>query len=181
MIFGSIGVLAGIAIYYLLPLAVLNFNIGLILEIFFFILLGMILGLTLVSLNLQRMVELILVYIFLFFERKSMKLMILKNLIAHRESNKLTAIIFSLTLGSIIFVVVAANLQIQTLTGTTSWGQIQLGVNANSVSTDPTTIMTAPLIDPILQQFSSNIKQFGYRSYSSHMQEDWYFSISSAY
>ena len=70
----------------------------------------MILGLTLVSLNLQRMVELILVHIFLFFERKSMKMMILKNLIAHRESNKLTAIIFSLTLGSIIFVVVAANL-----------------------------------------------------------------------
>jgi len=62
-----------------------------------------------------------------------MKMMILKNLIAHRESNKLTAIIFSLTLGSIIFVVVAANLQIQTLTGTTSWGLIQLGVNANSV------------------------------------------------
>jgi hypothetical protein len=82
----------------------------------------MILGLTLVSLNLQRIVELILVHIFLFFERKSMKMMILKNLIAHRESNKLTAIIFSLTLGSIIFVVVAANLQIQTLTGTTSWG-----------------------------------------------------------
>ena len=84
----------------------------------------MILGLTLVALNLQRMAELILVYIFLFFERQSMKMMILKNLIAHRESNKLTAIIFSLTLGSIIFVVVAANLQIQTLTGTTSWGLI---------------------------------------------------------
>jgi hypothetical protein len=124
ILFGSIGVIAGIAIYYLLPLAVLNFNIGLILEIFFFILLGMILGLTLVALNLQRMAELILVYIFLFFERQSMKMMILKNLIAHRESNKLTAIIFSLTLGSIIFVVVAANLQIQTLTGTTSWGLI---------------------------------------------------------
>lgn len=132
ILFGSIGVIAGIAIYYLLPLAVLNFNIGLILEIFFFILLGMILGLTLVALNLQRMAELILVYIFLFFERQSMKMMILKNLIAHRESNKLTAIIFSLTLGSIIFVVVAANLQIQTLTGTTSWGKIQLGVDANT-------------------------------------------------
>lgn len=51
MLFGSIGVIAGIAIYYLLPLAVLNFNIGLILQIFFFILLGMILGLTLISMN----------------------------------------------------------------------------------------------------------------------------------
>ena len=164
ILFGSIGVIAGIAIYYLLPLAVLNFNIGLILEIFFFILLGMILGLTLVALNLQRMAELILVYIFLFFERQSMKMMILKNLIAHRESNKLTAIIFSLTLGSIIFVVVAANLQIQTLTGTTSWGKIQLGVDSNAVSTDNTTLMSAPIIDPVLRQFSSNIKSFGYRS-----------------
>ena len=41
---------------------------------------------------------------------KKLNWMILKNLIAHRQSNKLTAIIFSLTLGSIIFVVVAANL-----------------------------------------------------------------------
>jgi len=110
LLYGSIGVISGIAIYYLLPLAILNFNLGLILEIFFFILLGMILGLTLIALNLQRMVELFIVHVFLFFERKSMKLMILKNLIAHRQSNKLTAIIFSLTLGSIIFVVVAANL-----------------------------------------------------------------------
>jgi len=78
------------------------------------------------------MLELFVVYVFLFLERQSMKLMILKNLIAHRESNKLTAIIYSLTLGSIIFVVVAANLQIQTLTGTTSWGSIQFSINANT-------------------------------------------------
>lgn len=97
-----------------------------------------------------------------------MKLMILKNLIAHRESNKLTAIIFSLTLGSIIFVVVAANLQIQTLTGTTSWGQIQFSVNPNTNSGDSTTIMSPLIIDPILQQYSYNIKNFAYRTYSSH-------------
>jgi len=51
LVYGSTGVISGIAIYYLLPLAVLNFNIGLILQIFFFILLGMILGLTLIALN----------------------------------------------------------------------------------------------------------------------------------
>lgn len=110
----------------------------------------MILGLTLVSLNLQRMIELFIVYVFLFFERQSMKMMILKNLIAHRESNKLTAIIFSLTLGSIIFVVVAANLQIQTLTGTTSWGDIQFSVNPNTDTKDTTSIMTPLVIDPVL-------------------------------
>ena len=41
-----------------------------------------------------------------------MKLLVKKNLIAHRHRNKLTAIIYSLTLGSIIFLLVAATLQI---------------------------------------------------------------------
>jgi hypothetical protein len=110
LIFGFISVLTGIAIFYLLPLAVLNFDIALILQIFFLILLGMILGLTLISFNLQRLLELAIVNFVLFFERASMKMMIKKNLIAHRESNKLTSIIYSLTLACIIFVVVAANL-----------------------------------------------------------------------
>ena len=57
-----------------------------------------------------------IVKVLIFFEKQSMKLMILKNLVAHRESNKLTAIIYSLTLGCIIFVVVAANLEIQQFT-----------------------------------------------------------------
>jgi hypothetical protein len=58
----------------------------------------------------------LIVKVLIFFEKQSMKLMILKNLVAHRESNKLTAIIYSLTLGCIIFVVVAANLEIQQFT-----------------------------------------------------------------
>jgi hypothetical protein len=71
----------------------------------------MILGLTLIAFNLQRSFELLIVYTLLFFERASMKLLIIKNLSAHRESNKLTSIIYSLTLGCIIFIIVAANLQ----------------------------------------------------------------------
>lgn len=116
LIFGLISVVAGMSIFYLLPLAVLNFDIGLILQIFFMILLGMIFGLTLISFNLQRLLEILIVKTLLFYERQSMKLMIRKNLIAHRESNKLTSIIYSLTLGCIIFVVVAANLQVAELT-----------------------------------------------------------------
>ena len=73
LIFGFISTLAGTAIFYLLPLAVLNFNIALILQIFFLILLGMILGLTLISFNLQRILETLIVYTLLFFERASMK------------------------------------------------------------------------------------------------------------
>jgi hypothetical protein len=39
-----------------------------------------------------------------------MKMLILKNLTAHKQRNKLTAIIFSLTLGCLIFLVVSMNL-----------------------------------------------------------------------
>jgi hypothetical protein len=52
LVFGGISVMAGISIFYLLPLAVLNFDIGLVLNIFFAILLGMIFGLTLIAFNL---------------------------------------------------------------------------------------------------------------------------------
>ena len=110
LIFGFIGSGAGILIYYLLPSSVLNFEIGLLLEIFFMILIGMILGLTLITFNLQRILELLTVHFLLFYELKSMKLLIMKNLSAHRESNRLTSLIYSLTLGCIIFIVVAANL-----------------------------------------------------------------------
>jgi hypothetical protein len=112
LLFGFVGSLAGITIYFVLPLAVLNFDLGLLLEIFFLILIGMILGLTLISLNLQRLLELVIVDLLLFYERKSMKLLIMKNLSAHRENNRMTSIIYSLTLGSIIFIITASNLQI---------------------------------------------------------------------
>ena len=122
--------MAGISIFYLLPLAILNFDIALILQIFFLLLLGMILGLTMIAFNLQRILESLIVYVLLFFEKASMKLMVKKNLIAHRQSNKLTSIIYSLTLGCIIFVVVASNLQIKELTNYSSVGNIDLSVKA---------------------------------------------------
>jgi hypothetical protein len=52
----------------------------------------------------------------IFYESKSMKLMVLKNLSVHRENNRMTAIIYSLTLGTIIFIIVMANIQIAVAT-----------------------------------------------------------------
>ena len=51
-VFGAITVAYGIGIYYMLPLGMLSLNFGLILWIFFMILLGMIFGLVLLSYNL---------------------------------------------------------------------------------------------------------------------------------
>lgn len=50
--FGSIASLFGISIYYLLPYSLLSLNLSLIMKIFIFILFGMILGLSLLALNL---------------------------------------------------------------------------------------------------------------------------------
>jgi len=52
LVFGALSVFYGLAIYYFLPLSMLSMNFKLILQIFFLILLGMLFGLTLLSLNL---------------------------------------------------------------------------------------------------------------------------------
>jgi hypothetical protein len=110
IIFGFISVVYGLSIYYFLPLAMLSFNFALILEIFFFILVGMLFGLSLLAFNLQRSLEILLTHLFLIYETKSMKTMVLKNLTAHKIRNKMTSIIYSIALGFIIFLIVSYNL-----------------------------------------------------------------------
>ena len=105
-------VLFGISIYYFLPLGLLSQNLGMILAIFFAILIGMLLGLTLLVTNLQGLFEFILVYVFFFWERKATRTILLKNLASHKHRNYLTSIIYALTLGCIIFLLVTASLQI---------------------------------------------------------------------
>ena len=113
ILFGSLATLYGVIIFFFLPLAILNTNLSLLFNVFLLMLVGMILGLTMVSFNLQKIFEILVLHTLLFFEKRSMKLLIFKNLSAHRASNKMTSIIYSLTLGCIIFIVVAANLQVQ--------------------------------------------------------------------
>ena len=113
LIFGIISVIYGLAIYYFLPLSMLTMNFSLILRLFFLILFGMLFGLTLLSLNLHRILEHFLTYVLLFYEKASMKQLVLKNLVAHKMRNRMTSIIFALALGFIIFLIVSYNLQIK--------------------------------------------------------------------
>jgi hypothetical protein len=115
VIFGGIAVLYGIGIYYMLPYALLTFNLTLILDIFFFILIGMLVGVTLLAQSVQGLIEKLFIYIFLFWETQGMKTLIKKNLVTHKARNSLTAVIYSLTLGSLIFLVVMLNLQAEVL------------------------------------------------------------------
>ena len=83
-VFGLIAVLYGISIYYLLPYSLLAASLGLILGIFFAILLGMFTGLTLLATNVLGLIETFLVYVIFFWEKESMRTLLRKNLSLHR-------------------------------------------------------------------------------------------------
>ena len=107
------GVMAGFGflIYYLFPLALLSFNLTLLLYIFFGLILGMLLGLVMLSLNVEQMLERLVLVVFFFWEKTAITAVVLKNLTAHRERNRKTTIMYSLSLGFIIFMSVSFQLQ----------------------------------------------------------------------
>ena len=94
-------------VYYVMPLSLLTMNFTLLLNLFFLLLLGMLLGLVLLSLNIEHLLEFILVELFLFWEKVAVKQVVLKNLIAHRQRNRKTTIMYALALGFIIFIMVS--------------------------------------------------------------------------
>ena len=110
MLFGSISIVFGVMIYVFLPLGLLTLNFGMILIIFCAILLSMMAGLTMLAMNLKGILEIIFVYVFFFWERKSMRSLLCKNLGAHKQKNYITSLIYALTLGIIIFLIVTANI-----------------------------------------------------------------------
>ena len=117
LLYGSLAVCLGVLVYYGLPSSLLELNLGMILTIFFILLLCMLVGLVLVASNLQPALEYVLMYLMLFWEQKSMRTLIRKNMIAHRKKNRLTAIIYALSLGCIIFILTSANLEVNLILG----------------------------------------------------------------
>lgn len=103
----------GFLIYYLLPLSLLSLNLTLFFNLFFGLLLALLFGLILLSLNLQHMLEKFLLKVFFWWERPQIPFIVSKNLVAHRQRNRKTSIMFALSLGFIIFITVAYDVQIQ--------------------------------------------------------------------
>jgi hypothetical protein len=89
-----------------MPLSLLSMKLSLLLGIFLFILIGLLMGLTLMAMNLQRFIEIGLTYMSLFWEKESMKILVLNNLKTHSMRNKLTSAIFSMSLAFNIFIMV---------------------------------------------------------------------------
>jgi len=102
----------GVTIYYLLPLALMSFNLNLLSQIIIFIIIGFLFALTLLAFNFQSTVEWVLTNVFLCFEVKSTRAMVTKNLSSHRKRNQMTSLIYSLALGFLIFLSIASRMQI---------------------------------------------------------------------
>ena len=79
------------------------------------ILIGLVGGLSLLAFNLQVFMEALVLKIYMFFEPQYLKLMVRANLKNHRGDNKLTAMVYSIALGSVIFLVVGYSLALKAL------------------------------------------------------------------
>lgn len=118
----GLGILAavfGFLIYYLFPISLLTMNLALMFYIFFGVLLGMLAGLVLLSTNFERVVETVVAYAFLFWEGKAVFRMVLKSLAAHRLRNRKTTLMYALSLGFVIFITVAFQIQMKSMTYST--------------------------------------------------------------
>jgi hypothetical protein len=73
LITGALFTIFGVGVYYLMPLSLLTFNLSLLLNMFVFLLIGMLLGLTLLSMNLQSTLEKALLLILFFWERVAIR------------------------------------------------------------------------------------------------------------
>ena len=104
-------VFTGIAIYFLLPLSLLTLDIGLLLSIFFALLVYLLFGSVLLSSNFNYLLESILL-LFLFCERAFVKNLTRMNLISHRLRNRRTVIVFATSLSFINFIYVSIFMQI---------------------------------------------------------------------
>lgn len=171
LVFGILSVVYGLSIYYLLPLALISMNFKLMLTIFFMILIGMFCGLVLLALNLQRILEIFFVYFFLFYERTSTRLLVLKNMIAHKPRNRTTILIYAMSVGFLIMIIVAINLELK---NTAAIKELEAGHYLYAeVSTD--SAIYPIYTEAVLEEVKEHIEYLGYET---HSPEDTFLKLS---
>jgi hypothetical protein len=155
IMFGTIAISYGFGVYYLLPLSLVSFNFSLAMTIFLFILFGMIFALAVLIINFMPYMNKVVAKIFLFFEKKSVKLVVLKNLIAHKDRNKMTSIMFSLTLGFIIFLSIVCRIPFEK-----DLSDLQKSIGVHSINIGRYNLPMAE-IDSVLRKYEYAFEEFG--------------------
>ncbi|EAR92340.1 efflux ABC transporter, permease domain protein (macronuclear) [Tetrahymena thermophila SB210] len=155
--FGLLCSLFGFSIYYLLPLSLFTLDMSMLITIFFFILIGLLVGLILVSINFSYLFEKLVVYVCLFWISASSQKLVLKNLTCHRIKNTRTSIMYGLSIAFVVFVWSAMSLQIDS-----QYYQVLLSFGANYCVLDN---FNGFKIDSYENMFSSDLKEY-IRSYT---------------
>ena len=158
IIFGLISTIFGVTIYYFLPKALLSLNQSLMLKIFMFILMGMIFGLCLIALNFQTILEHSFLKPLKFRVKKSTITLIKNNLKHHRRKNIITSLLFSISFGFIIFLVVCYTLVLKSLQIET----VKYKGALMHLQADFPNILTPQVFDPILQNLNHLVSEFSY-------------------
>lgn len=111
------------------------------------------------SMNLQGLIGSLLTNTLLFWESSSTRSLLSKNIIAHRSRNQLTSNIYALTLGCIIFLIVSANLQIESIASIYSVGDADIVIkNFDNAYTD----ITPSMFEGVLAWYADDINDFSY-------------------
>ena len=101
--------------------------------------------------------------VFCFWEKRSMNIMIRKNLTAHKKRNNLTAIIYSLTLGTVIFMLMQLRLEFSLLTYIHSISDATFALEASPETSSSKAPNLNPLIvQPILSAHENEIDEWAY-------------------
>ncbi|KNE73088.1 hypothetical protein AMAG_17243 [Allomyces macrogynus ATCC 38327] len=112
----------GFMVYYMVPVAFIFNDTGLLFRILTIILLGMVVGQTLVAQVLQHVLEMAVMALMVVAARDKVILgVVAKNLASHLKRNQKTALMFTLCLAYIIFAAVMFQLQANTLAQTLEW------------------------------------------------------------
>jgi len=101
----------GVSIYLLLPYALIAWQLNLLLYIFVGILVGFMLGVAMLSLNLQHVTEMSLIHLLLFWRGRVTRSLVRQNLIAHRARNRRTTLLYAVSISFIVFVSVSWSLE----------------------------------------------------------------------
>lgn len=158
ILFGSIGVGFGLLLYYVLPRALLTFDLRTMGNLSLSILVALLAGLCLLAYNLQFAVELQLLKIYLFFEPDSLKMLVKDNLKHHRRGSRLTALVYTLAFASVIFLVSTQALVLETF----EKGEIKYKASYLYLEASYPNILAPKIMDPIFKKNKDIIEEFSF-------------------
>jgi len=94
----------GALVCYVLPYSLMTLNLTLMLFTIFVLLLSMLFGMLILSLSIEGFVQKCLQRLLFFWESRHVYSMVSKNLVAHKRRNRKSALMFSVSLGIIMFI-----------------------------------------------------------------------------